>query len=34
MSLAGAAKPVSPPELVEAYRRALRAALRRYEDGS
>lgn len=33
MSLAGAARPVSPPQLVEAYRRALRATLRRYEDG-
>lgn len=34
MSLAGAARPVSPPELVGAYRAALHAALRRYENGS
>jgi len=34
MSLAGAARPVSPPELVESYRGALRAALRCYEGGA
>lgn len=34
MSLAGAATPVSPPELVQAYRDALRATWRRYEAGS
>ena len=34
MSLAGAARPVSPPELVEAYRGALNAALRCYEGGA
>ena len=34
MSLAGAALPVSPPELVESYRGALRAALRYYEGGA
>lgn len=31
MSLAGAAKPVSPPDIVAAYHDALRATLRRYE---
>lgn len=34
MSLAGVAKPVSPPEVVAAYRDALRAAVRQYEAGS
>ncbi|MGH7646985.1 MAG: helix-turn-helix transcriptional regulator [Gemmatimonadaceae bacterium] len=34
MSLAGAAKPVSPPELVDAYRRAVRDTLRCYETSS
>ena len=34
MSLARAAKPVSPPQLVDAYRNSLRATLRRYEAGS
>src|SRR6185312_10134801 len=34
MSVAGAARPVSPPELVESYRGALRAALRCYEGGA
>lgn len=34
MSLAGAATPVSPPELVAAYRDALRTTARRYEGAS
>lgn len=34
MSLAGAAKPVSPPALVDAYGAALQATLRRYEAGA
>ena len=34
MSLAGAAKPVSPAQLVETYRSALRATLRHYESDS
>lgn len=34
MSLAGSAKPMSPPELVEAYKHAVRDTLRRYESGT